>query len=60
MIIICVPDKILSAASGNHEDTLVHLFQTTEVLICKHIGTAPVLKSDQGTHPELKMVASIQ
>jgi GTPase SAR1 family protein len=52
--------QVTVSTSGNHEDTLVYLFQTTEVLICKHIETAPVLKSYQGTHPGLKMVASIQ
>jgi hypothetical protein len=39
VFIICVPNKILSAANGNQEETLARSIQTTEELVCKHVGT---------------------
>jgi hypothetical protein len=60
--VICVPNNSSSAANGNHEETLALLIQTTEGLVCKHIGIdASVMTSvAQRVDPGLKIKASIE
>ncbi|KAG1722121.1 hypothetical protein EDB19DRAFT_1835147 [Suillus lakei] len=49
------------STNGNHEETLAHLIQTTEELVCKHVATeASVMTSiAQRVDPGLKIKASI-
>jgi hypothetical protein len=56
VIIICILNKSLSAANGNHEETLTHLIKTTEELVCNHVGAdASVMTSiAQRVDPGLK------
>ncbi|KAG1869352.1 hypothetical protein DFJ58DRAFT_723203 [Suillus subalutaceus] len=50
------------STNGNHEETLARLIQTTEELVCKHVGTdASVMTSvAQRVDPGLKIKASIE
>ncbi|KAG1733789.1 hypothetical protein EDB19DRAFT_1911354 [Suillus lakei] len=50
------------STNGNHEETLAHLIQTTEELVCKHVATeASVMTSiAQRVDPGLKIKASIE
>jgi hypothetical protein len=62
VIVICVLNKSLSAANGNHEETLTHLIKTTEELVRNHVGAdASVMTSvAQRVDPGLKIKASIE
>jgi hypothetical protein len=62
VIVICIPNKNLSTANGTHEETLARLIQTTEKLVCEHVGIdASVMTSvAQRVDPGLKVKASIE
>ncbi|KAG2124758.1 hypothetical protein BD769DRAFT_1606884 [Suillus cothurnatus] len=62
VIVICILNKSLSAANGNHEETLTHLIKTTEELVRNHVGAdASVMTSiAQRVDPGLKIKASIE
>jgi hypothetical protein len=59
---ICVLNEILSAANKNHKETLARLIQTTEKLVCEHVGIdASVMTSiAQRVDPGLNIKASIE
>ncbi|KAG1873167.1 hypothetical protein F4604DRAFT_1681216 [Suillus subluteus] len=48
-------------SNGNHKETLAHLIQNTEELICKHVGTdvSVMMSVTQRVDPGLKIKASI-
>jgi hypothetical protein len=62
VIVIRIPNKILSTANREHEEMLAHLIQTTKELVCKYVGTdASVMTSvAQRVDPGLKIKASIE
>jgi hypothetical protein len=62
VIVICIPNKILSAVNGEHGEMLAHLIHTTKELVCKHVGIdASVMTSvAQRVDPGLKIKASIE